>query len=369
MQVCAVTEESAAIERRGLKTDEKGRQLLCSFLRKGDVVAMEVCGYANTLARILTKQVGCEVHLLNPGGLAMVWKSRKKTDKEDALKIAKYLRDTPAEEWVEVPLLSEEEEGFRADITMKEFLKKERGMAINRLHALYGNEGITDVTKADLKDDEGRKARHGELSGRSQGYAQMLEEQLKLVEEQLEVMEEVVAEKTRKHELTPYVMSIPGVGIGIAAVLLAYLGDGKRFSKAGEVANYAGFAPRVDCSGDTNHYGSIAKYSYCHPIRGMVLEGVWSISRCSYGGPLREKFQSLAGRMNKRKSAVAVARKLVTLAWLLMRRREYYNGIDPDTLKKKLKFYKVRGRDGGLLPDLTVRAPMVRENQKKSIFS
>jgi hypothetical protein len=37
MQVCAVTEESAAIERRGLKTDEKGRQMLCSFLRKEDV--------------------------------------------------------------------------------------------------------------------------------------------------------------------------------------------------------------------------------------------------------------------------------------------------------------------------------------------
>jgi transposase len=201
----------------------------------------------------------------------MVWKSRKKTDKEDALKIAKYIRDTPEEEWVAVPLLSEEEEGFRADITMKEFLKKERGMAINRLHALYGNEGIIDVTRADLKDDEGRKERHGELSERSQGYAQILEEQLILLEQQLKAMEEVVAEKTRKNELTPYVMSIPGVGISIAAVLVAYLGDGKRFSKASEVANYAGFAPRVDCSGDTNHYGSIAKYSYCHPIRAVVL--------------------------------------------------------------------------------------------------
>jgi transposase len=168
-----------------------------------------------------------------------------------------------------------------------------------------------------------------------------------LLERQLEGMEEKVAEKTRKHELTPYVMSIPGVGIGIAAVLVAYLGDGKRFSKAGEVANYAGFAPRVDCSGDTSHYGSIAKYSYCHPIRAVVLEGVWSITRCSYGGPLAAKFQSLADRMNRRKSAVAVARKLVTLAWLLMKRREYYNGIDPDTLRKKLRYYKVRGEEWG----------------------
>jgi hypothetical protein len=57
---------------------------------------------------------------------------------------------------------------------------------------------------------------------------------------------------------------------------------------------------------------------------------------------LAAKFQSLKGRMNKRKSAVAIARKLVTLAWVLMKRREYYNGIDLDTLKKKLKYYKVR---------------------------
>jgi hypothetical protein len=58
---------------------------------------------------------------------------------------------------------------------------------------------------------------------------------------------------------------------------------------------------------------------------------------------LAAKFQSLSDRMNKRKSAVAVARKLVILAWLLMKRREYYNGIVMDTLKKKLKYYKVRG--------------------------
>jgi transposase len=342
MEVCAVDEEGK-IERRSLKTDAKGQQTLCAFLRKGDEVGMEVCAYANRLTRTIKKQVGCEVRLLNPGGLAMVWKSRKKTDREDALKIGKYLRDTPEEEMVEVPLLSGEEEAFRADISLKEFLNKERNMAINRLHALYGNEGIIDVTKGDLADDEGRRARHGELPKQSQGYALILEEQLVVFEKQLKEMKKKVLERTKAHELTPYVMSIPGVGIEIAAVLVAYLGDGKRFSKASEVANYAGFAPRVDCSGETVRYGSIAKYNYCHPIRAVVMEGVWAINRCNYGGALRAKFESLAGRMNKRKSAVAVARKLVTLAWLLMKRKEYYRGIDAQQLDKKLRYYKVWG--------------------------
>jgi hypothetical protein len=34
---------------------------------------------------------------------------------------------------------------------------------------------------------------------------------------------------------------------------------------------------------------------------------------------------------------------MVTLAWLLMKRREYYNGIDGQQLDKKLRYYKVWG--------------------------
>jgi transposase len=70
-------------------------------------------------------------------------------------------------------------------------------------------------------------------------------------------------------------MSIPG--IGIAAALLAYLGDGSRFSA--HAAGYAGLAPQVDCSGMTERYGSIAKYQFCHLIRGIVPEGVWALVR------------------------------------------------------------------------------------------
>jgi transposase len=240
-----------------------------------------------------------------------------------------------------VPLPSEAEEGFRQDLSMKEFLKRERVAAINRLHALYGQAGIIDVTKKDLKERDGRKARHDELPARLGEFAGFLEEQLEMFERQLEGAEEQVAEKARGHELAPYVMSIPGIGIGIAAVLLAYLGDGSRFSKAGQVANYAGLAPRVDCSGKTERYGSIARYRFCHPIRGIVLEGVWAMVR-SGKGPLFTKFTGLAERMSRRKSAVAVARKMVTLAWVLMKRREYYRGMSNEALEKKLRYYKIK---------------------------
>jgi hypothetical protein len=52
--------------------------------------------------------------------------------KEDALKIAKYLRDMPEEDQCIIPLPGEEEEAFRANMSMKEFLKWEQVTAINQ---------------------------------------------------------------------------------------------------------------------------------------------------------------------------------------------------------------------------------------------
>jgi transposase len=339
-EICIL--EGDRVIRHGLKNDEKGRQILCGLLRKGDVVGVEVCQYAVKLARTLEREVGCEVYTLNPGELRVIWKSRKKTDREDALKIAKYMRDTPAGERVSVPLPTEEEDAFRRDISMKEFVKKERTAAINRLHSLYGAEGIIDVTKKDLQTAAGRAARREELPPAIQEYAKVLEEQLSLFDKQLEAAEEVVNEKTRNHELAPYVMSIPGVGLGLASVYLAYIGNGERFTKASQVANYAGFSPRVDCSGEMVRYGSIARHQYCHPIRAVTLEGVWALSRSGNGGFLQVKYRSLSERMGKKKSAVAVARKMVNLAWLLLKRREYCRWMSEEALEKKLMYYKVR---------------------------
>jgi hypothetical protein len=89
MEVCIV--EGKKLERHGLRTDEQGRQLLIRLLRKDDVAGYEVSSYGNRLARTLEKDVGCEAVPLNAGELRIIRKSRKKTDKEDALKLAKYL--------------------------------------------------------------------------------------------------------------------------------------------------------------------------------------------------------------------------------------------------------------------------------------
>jgi hypothetical protein len=72
-----------------------------------------------------------------------------------------------------------------------------------------------------------------------------------------------------------------------------------------------------------------------------VPEGVRAPVR-SGKGPLFQKYEELSGRMNKKKSVVAVARKMVISAWLLMKRRDCYHGVGNAALEKKLRYYKIK---------------------------
>jgi transposase len=86
-----------------------------------------------------------------------------------------------------------------------------------------------------------------------------IERELETVEGKLAVYREQIAGIVRESEIAPYIMSIPGVGPSLAAAFIAYVGDGDRFTKSAEAANYAGLTPVLDCSGDTSRYGHIRR--------------------------------------------------------------------------------------------------------------
>jgi hypothetical protein len=97
MEVC-VLQEGKLAERASYRTDAVGRRRLASSLRKSDTVAMEACSLAFVLARQLKREVGCRVHVLNPGKLAVIWQSTRKTDREDANKLALLIQRYPEDE-------------------------------------------------------------------------------------------------------------------------------------------------------------------------------------------------------------------------------------------------------------------------------
>jgi transposase len=163
MELCIVTDGEAGVERASrMKTGEKGRKRSARLLRESDVAGTEACASAFLLARYLQAESGCTVYILNPGKLRMIGQSTKKTDKEDALKLAKFIQRYPEEELLDltplVSVLTEREEGLRRLISMKQFQVKTWAALINRTRTPYVLAEETRLKKKALPQREAVKS-------------------------------------------------------------------------------------------------------------------------------------------------------------------------------------------------------------------
>ena len=323
------------------RTDAVSRRGLYSRLSKHDIVALEACSLAFVIAREIITEVGAEPIVLNPRKLAIIYQTTKKTDSEDAMKLARLVQRYPKEELAVVPLPSEKEQDERALVHEKGFMAEERIRFVNRLHSIFVRQGITTLKKADLSTSKSREKSIKLLEGRCLQEAERCAEVIDIFEQKLGILAEEQREALRDNELTPHVMSVPGVGPDTALAFLAFIGDGSRFTNPGEVSNYIGLVPRVDISGDIVHYGHIIKKHGCTAIRRVLVQAAWALVRSSSGGVLAAKYQELRSRRGGGVAIVAIARRLGELMWTLIRRRDHYWYFNQEKLTKKLKIYKL----------------------------
>jgi transposase len=325
-------------------TDVEGRLRLLKRLTPLDTIAMEACPLAFILEALITKQVGAKVLVLNPHGLALIYRSTKKTDREDAAKLAWVLQRLPENELPLVTVPSKKEQELRSLVAEQVNLAQSRTSEINRLHALFVQDGITTVTKKDLHSEKNRSSRYNELSDTARNRALRLERIISSYEKNLEEVEGLISSLVAEHELTPYLMSLPGVGPNLVAAFIGYIGDGQRF-KQNTITAYAGLVPRVDCSGDSNKYGPITKRG-CTVLRRALVQAAWGLARSTNNGVLGIKYQQLLQTKGKSKAIVAMARKLLETMWILATRKEFYFDYDPVRYNRKMVRYNIHSFGG-----------------------
>jgi transposase len=328
------------------KTDALGRAKLMAMLKPSDVIGIEAGEPAFTIAREIQATVGACVLALNPGRLAIIYKSTKKTDAEDALKLARLVMRFTPDELPVVKIPDGEELIDRALVSEHAFLKATRTKLVCRLHSVYLRAGVTSLTRKDLKTPDKRKEALATLTGKPEHLfmeAQRLELLIQPIESQLGILDDEMRVRLDRNEHMPYLMSVPGAGPAMAMAIIAHLGDGTRFATASQVSNYVGFVPRIDISGNSVRYGHITKHG-CSAIRRIAVQAAWALVRSKSGGALKEKYAELSSRRGKRIAIVAIARKLVELLWTLMVKQETYSYVSEEELKSKYRFYKLQFR-------------------------
>jgi transposase len=178
----------------------------------------------------------------------MTGKPARKTDKEDARKIARFIRRYPEEDLPSAEVPSVEEEKFGSLVLLKGFLTRERTQPVNRLCAVYARTGITDLKKSSLAKRESFEKQVDRLPEPLRDIARILECGIQLYGEQLGEIEERTGAESGEPWAGP----------------LCPAGAGSGFGKPSEAVSYAGLVPRVDCFGDTDRCGHITKAG-CRP--------------------------------------------------------------------------------------------------------
>lgn len=325
------------------QTNPSGRKLLYRKLLATDRVAIEVCSLGMVMAKEIQKEVGCEVVLLNPSQLVLIYRSLKKNDKEDALKLARLVQKYKNEELPKVELPTEHEENLRQILTEIRQLKNDRTKEINRLHAIFVECGITEIKKKDLATIDNRIKCIKMLKGIALAQAERILKKLELVETQTEEVEELLDKEIDGDKNIEKLTEIPGVGKQLASAYVAFIGDGSRFPNASTIGAATGLVPRLDMSSTVCRMGHITKCGNKN-LRTLLILAAWSHVRSRDGGALKDKFLYMTRFQSKGKkiAIVAIARKLAELMYILLKNDTSYEKRPSPTISqlvdKAMKF-------------------------------
>jgi transposase len=203
--------------------------------------------------------------------------------------------------------------------------RKQRAQLLNVLHSQFLHQGLTTIVKKDIATAQRRAKAIELLSAEGREEAQWVAQHLELYEKRLEQLKERIEREAEENTEARRLKTIDGVGPIVALAYVAYVGDGKRFGSASQVSNYLGLVPRVDISGTIVRYGNITKRGNTY-LRSLLVQAGWALVRSKKEGALKNRYLYMTQEkgLSKKKSIVAVARKLAELMFTLLRTESDY---------------------------------------------
>lgn len=292
--------------------------------KEPDRVVLEVCSIAGWVVDI-AEALGKETEAANPMHDAWHWKNvKKKTDREDALKLAKLsaMGQLPT---VHMPKKVVREK--RALLKHRQRLVKYRTSLKNAIRAIFTREGIPMMRGKASWSREGlawlqsQAKELAEISDAAELWRGQLCMELKLlqaVNDSLKAVESKLNQMAASDERIQRLQKINGVGPRLAEAVVAFLDDPQRFRNGKQVGSYAGLAPRQYQSGQMERQGKTGGRGNMM-LRNLLVEVCWT-SLNSNPWARDTYHRLLRGTPSRKKIAItALARKLVVRCWAMLR--------------------------------------------------
>ena len=327
-----------------LATIPNDRAMLLKRLRRlGQVKCCYEAGPTGYgLQRVLTAE-GIDCVVVAPSLVPTRAGERVKTDRRDAVKLARFLRSG---DLTEVYVPDEATEAMRDLERARDDAKKAERVARHQLGKfLLRHErryaGKTSWTAKHLAWIRAQHFAH-------EAQQRVLEDYLRTVEdlsERVERLTKSIVELVEAWSLRPLVKALQalrGINVISATVIAAELGELTRFESAPKLMGYLGLVPSEYSSGEGRRQGRITRAGNGH-VRRILVEAAWAYrfrarqsrdiaSRSAAVSPevrriawraqerLCAKYRRLTARgKNRNKTTAAIARELAGFVWAISR--------------------------------------------------
>jgi transposase len=304
-------------------------------------VAYEAGPTGYGLCRAL-QAAGISCVVVAPSKTPQVSGDRVKTDRRDAMKLARFLR---MGELVPVAPPEKDVEALRDVLRAREDAVFAQRRARQQLSAFLLRHDRKWTARSAWTRQHMQWIRSQRFDSEAQqqvleNYAQEVERQTQRVAEATEHVEALAPKTKSCAVLYGWLQAMRGVGPIVAATVVAEIGDLKRFATASQLMAYVGLVPGERSSGPTVRRGAITKSGNPH-VRWKLIESAWHarhrpamttrILRRSDGVPqsvrdiawkaqkrLHKRYWAMVGRGKRVQTiVVAMARELCGFIWAI----------------------------------------------------
>jgi len=316
--------ERKVVKYRGEVTPTRDglKEMISEIGAEKKLVVLKTGNQLKWIALSLKKMKGVEVHVVHPNELKWISESNGKTDRIDARKMAELARGDLLPR--KVHIVEGHIRELRELISGRSLLQSKRVSLVNAIRGNMLQEGYRLPEKFFQRADWEVRLEKAKLDTTTRLIVKTTMQAI----EALKASEDVLTEKiiAIKDERADLLETIPGIGPLTSRVILSALDDARRFDDRKAVAKYGALTPTVYQSGGVVHMGHINRNGR-HEVRRVLLQCAHTVARMKSHGsaPLREFFERVMKRRGKKIAVVALARKLLTTAYGVLKSGEAYD--------------------------------------------
>lgn len=289
------------------------KKFLSTFKDPSRVCVVMETGTHSLWMSELIKGLGFEVIVAHARDLALIYRSDRKNDQLDAEKLAR-LAQADRKLLHPVKHMTLERQTDLTVLKARDLVVRQRTQLINTIRGLLRAAGHKLIEEE--YSTRTIKKCCSALPEYMRPAIMPLLQQICYLDLAIKEYDRLVRKLCKKYPATKILQQITGVGELTSLAFVLIVGDPNRFDNAARLCAYLGVVPKQDQSGDTDKQLGITKKGNKLGRKLLIQAAHYILGPFGTDSELRSyglRIQARGGKIAKKKSYVAVARKLVTV--------------------------------------------------------